>query len=110
VRIKSLKIQWENAVKDLDVKAILQASQINNVSWLYFNHFRLFELVDTLGIIGLAIHGFDGARERGLVTDDGRIVSRNTIQPYMYNDGDAISLYLYVKSIMENGTIKSYSY
>lgn len=49
-RLKKAKAGWEKAVERLDPRDILKATQLQSCQWWYFNHLRLIEIAENLGI------------------------------------------------------------
>lgn len=98
-RISSLKAQWEQQVVRDDALVIQQGSQLQLDNWLYFNHLRLFELAQGLGVDPTAVSGFQQAITAGVCDQAGAVVKRVTAGSFMYADSDRIQLYYYVTAL-----------
>lgn len=98
--IAAAKASWEKTVKGLDAAAIIRASSIEYSSWAYFNHVRLFELADEIGIDYHQIPGFQQGRELKVVLANGRLAPRDPSSYYMYQGPDILHLHRYMISLM----------
>lgn len=99
--IRSLKQQWEDACIKEDRLSIIQASRLDYDAWLYFNHFRLFELAKQLRISFTTLDGFAAAKKQGLADASGNLCSRERTLSYMYDDVLGMALYHYVRAVLE---------
>lgn len=95
-RLRLAKTTWEAAVRALDAGAILTASRAQGHHWLWFNHRRLLETADALGIDRLRLTSFAGAYRLGYVDEQGRPRSGNAQQPYVAAGGDGNYLLAYL--------------
>ncbi|WP_421440129.1 HNH endonuclease [Agrobacterium tumefaciens] len=99
--LRSLKLQWEVACVEEDRLSIIQASRLDYDAWLYFNHFRLFELAKQLRISLTKLEGFTAAKTQGLADASGNLCSRKSTYSYMYDDVLGMTLYHYVRAVLE---------
>lgn len=90
--LRAFKAEWEKICRESDLSAILQASRIDYDAWLYYNHFRLFELARQLRIRFSEIDGFTAARGLGLIDPEGNILPRNPELSYMYSGAEGQTL------------------
>jgi hypothetical protein len=98
-KIQGFKNAWEVEVRTLDATAILTASRIQSDAWLYFNHLRLFELARSTGINFRKTEHFAAARASELIDDTGTLRERDRAFSYMYDSGDGLLLYAYVRAV-----------
>lgn len=70
-RLKAEKATWEQEVKRLDPHAILKATQLQGSQWWYFNHLRVFEISQQLGVAVTDLAGFRRAFDAQLCDEDG---------------------------------------
>jgi len=99
-RLREFKKLWEKEVRSLDPQAILDAARVNYSAWYYFNHLRLFELAQRLGISARSLSEYPPVASLGLVDAAGR-VRRDAGAHYMYEGGFGIQLYAYTKELMD---------
>jgi 5-methylcytosine-specific restriction endonuclease McrA len=99
--LRKFKRSWEDAVKVLDISAILTASRVNADAWLYFNHIRLFELARSLGVNPSQLPSHGPARRAGQVDSSGTLKRCSAAHGYMYEGGDGTTLYRYVRDVFE---------
>lgn len=95
-RLRLAKTAREVAVRDLDAQAILAASRVQGHHWLWFNHRRLMETAEALGINRLSLVSFAGAYRLGYVDEEGRPMSGDPQQPYVAAGGDGDYLLAYL--------------
>lgn len=100
-RLRHAKAQWQEEVRHLDPQAILAASRINGHHWWWFNHIRLFELADALGIDLRELRRFPGPLNRGLIDGNGELLNPGDHTSYRYQGGDGNVLYAYVRELLE---------
>jgi hypothetical protein len=98
--LRSAKQAWEAEVRKLDVTAILDASRAQSSAWLYFNHARLFELAKSLNVRLSALEHYSAASAHGVIKATGLPALRPKSRPWMYNGGDGVPLYLYVRDVL----------
>lgn len=99
--LRSLKLQWEATCVEEDRLSIIQASRLDYDAWLYFNHFRLFELAKQLHISFTTLEGFAAAKAHGLSDASGNLCHRDKSLSYMYDDVLGMTLYHYVRAVLE---------
>lgn len=99
--LTGFKRKWEAFCAVEDRRAILHASRLNYDAWLYFNHFRLFELARLVEVNFTAIKGYASAHAVGLIDDDGNLRARPVEESWMYSGAEGMALYEYVHGIFE---------
>lgn len=75
-RLKAAKATWEQEVSRLDPLAILQATQLISCQWWYFNHLRVFEIAEQLGVNVSELEGFQDALLNGACDEQGQLRPR----------------------------------
>lgn len=75
-RLKAAKATWEQEVSRLDPLAILQATQLISCQWWYFNHLRVFEIAEDLGVKVSELEGFQDALLTGACDAQGHLRPR----------------------------------
>ena len=105
--LRDSKVRWEDEVRHLDVKAILNASRNRGHHWWWFNHIRLFELADAAGVDLTSLERFPGARSRGLADAQGELTHPGDHTSFRYAGGDGTVLYAYVREVLENVLIRT---
>ncbi|ACF02176.1 HNH endonuclease [Rhodopseudomonas palustris TIE-1] len=100
--VRAAKAAWEKDVRQFDPTAILDASRAEDSAWQYFNHTRLFELAKGLGVSFVTLDHFNAALADGVVNANGLLASsaRSARRSYMYDGGDNIVLYMYVRDVL----------
>lgn len=100
--VRAAKIAWEKEVRQFDPTAILDASRAESSAWQYFNHTRLFELAKQLGVSFVTLDYFGTALANGVIKDSGLPARRKPSRhrPYMYDGGDGMVLYMYVRDVL----------
>ncbi len=93
-------MDWESKVRALDATAILDASRVNTDAWLYFNHLRLFELARATGVEFTTLANFRASHSSKLLDANGLPVTDNRDLSYMYDHGQCILMYSYVRDVM----------
>lgn len=78
----------------------MDASRIQEDAWLYFNHLRLFELANGRGVEFKKLRYYGSALAIGLIDANGMLRDRDRDWSYMYDDGDGITLYFYVRDVL----------
>lgn len=101
-QLKEFKRQWELEVAHLDAKAILDASRIEGHHWWWFNHARLFELSDRLGIKLAKLPRYFPAFASGMIDQSGYPEAPRETRNYMYEGGDGIRLFGYMLNVLES--------
>ena len=97
--VHEFKASWERDVARMDARAVLNASATESESWWLFNHVRLLELADSLGIDLAKIRGFSYMRRAGILGSDGRPTAQGQAG-YVYEGEHGMSLYAYGRSIL----------
>jgi len=98
--LRAFKKAWEAEVRVLNVTAILDASRADSDAWLYYNHTRLFELAASFRVKLSDLEYYPMALAAGVIRDSGLPLPRLKARPYMYDGGDGIPLYLYVRDVL----------
>lgn len=70
-KLREAKRLWEERVRNLDARAILEASRSPGHHWWWFNHVRLFEIADALGVSYRQLKHYDAVLAQGLIVDAG---------------------------------------
>lgn len=99
-RLRSLKGRWEQDVRRKDRVAIQQGTQLQAEHWLYFNHLRLFEFSQGIGIQLTELSTFEAARAAGVCDAAGAVVKSAEPGSYRYADSDGMSLYRYMREVL----------
>lgn len=99
-RLRSLKGRWEQDVRRKDRVAIQQGTQLQAEHWLYFNHLRLFEFAQGIGIHLTELSTFEAARAARVCDAAGAVVKSAEPGGYRYADSDGMSLYRYMKEVL----------
>lgn len=94
-----LKNEWEQKVRVMDARAILEASRLYYDAWWYFNHRRLFELAQQIGVPLPKLASESGVGR--LVTADGVLKARPSDMECIYTGMEGLSLYGYVRTVMD---------
>lgn len=97
-RLKTTKASWEHEVERLDPHAILKATQLQGCQWWYFNHFRVFEIAQQLGVTITELAGFRRAFDAQLCDEDG--YPHCSAGP-MYNGPAALILSRYMTNMLQ---------
>lgn len=98
-RLKAAKTTWEQEVSRLDPLAIFKATQLMSCQWWYFNHLRVFEIAEHVGVDVTQLKGFQAALRNGACDEQGFLCSR---EGHLYV-GHALShsLYRYMSNMLE---------
>lgn len=100
-QLRAYKHKWEDEVRHLDPRVILDATRVDAHHWWWFNHVRVLEMARELEI-DLTNQGcFPSIASRGWVDAEGQISERHLQAPYMYMGGDGILLYEYMRDVVE---------
>ena len=100
-QLRAYKQKWEDEVRHLDPKVVLDATRVDAHHWWWFNHVRVLEMARRLEI-DLTNQGcFPSIASRGWVDAEGQISERHLHAPYMYMGGDGILLYEYMRDVVE---------
>lgn len=110
-RLKAEKAIWEQEVSRLDPLAIFKSTQLMSCQWWYFNHFRVFEIAQQVGVDVTQLDGFQRALRNAACDEEGYLCSRAGV---LYV-GHALSLSLYrymtdmLRAIMEFACVRNIS-
>jgi len=96
------KAQWEALVAATNTTAVLDASRHNYDAWWYFNHFRIFQIANSMRLDLTQLAGYEDAFSEGLITKNGMLRPRSGNQWYMYDDGNGMTLYSYVREVLHS--------
>lgn len=75
-RLKAEKAAWEQEVSRLDPLAIFKATQLMSCQWWYFNHLRVFEIAEHVGVDVTKLQGYQAALRNGVCDEDGYLCTR----------------------------------
>ena len=98
-RLKATKATWEQEVARLDPVAIFKATQLMSCQWWYFNHLRVFEIAQQVGMDVTQLDGFQGAFRNGVCDEDGYLCSREGL--LYLGQAPSLSLYRYMTSMLK---------
>lgn len=98
-RLKAAKAAWEQEVTRLDPLAIFQATQLRSCQWWYFNHLRVFEIAEQVGIDITKLQGFQSSLRNGVCDEDGYLCFREG--PLYVDYAPRHALYRYMSSMLE---------
>lgn len=112
-RVFAFKAEWEQQVQRDDALAIQQGSQLQADNWYYFNHLRLFELAQELGVVPESVPGYQQALAAGACDQAGAVVKKTSPGSFMYADSDRMQLYRYVtglfRAVMQDAVVRNIS-
>lgn len=98
-RLKSIKAAWEHEVSRHDPLAIFKSTQLMSCQWWYFNHLRVFEIAEHVGVEITQLKGFQGALRNGACDDEGYLCSSEGL---VYVDqARSLSLYRYMSNMLK---------
>jgi 5-methylcytosine-specific restriction endonuclease McrA len=100
-QLVDFKTRWEAEVSHLDARAILEASRLEGHHWWWFNHTRVFEMAQRSNLDLRQNPYFASARARGWLDRDGLLCVSPTVSSYLYEGGDGMYLYAYVRGVVE---------
>lgn len=103
-RIKKLRDAWYKVVKAEDAKVIISKASTTEANWTYFNHKRLYELLDS-NIEPSTFKGFSILKSSNLLMNDGKMQNLSALAGekslHMYHTGEGHILYQYHKKLFE---------
>ena len=99
--LRHCKREWEEFVKSFGSRAIIEASSLHYDSWNYFNHLRLLEVAAAVNLDLTKLSAFRRARSYRLTNEQGRLNPREPKLSYMYDGGEGMILYDFMKEAME---------
>lgn len=100
-QLREYKRLWEEEVRHLDPRAILDATRVDGHRWWWFNHVRLLEMAEALGVDLTRLPAFGSVLARGWVDREGGIAERHMASPYLYVGGDGMLLYRFMRHVAE---------
>jgi hypothetical protein len=110
-RIKAMKAAWEHSVSRHDPLAIFKATQLMSCQWWYFNHLRVFEIAEHVGVEITQLTGFQAALRNRVCDDEGYLCSSDGL--LYVGQGRSLSLYRYMsnmlKAAMEHARVRNIS-
>ncbi len=99
-RLKAMKAAWEDKVSRDDPLAIFKSTQLMSCQWWYFNHLRLFEIAEHVGVDVTQLQGYQAALRNGVCDEDGYLC---TSEGLLYvGQAASHSLYRYMSSMLRN--------
>jgi hypothetical protein len=99
-RLKAAKATWEREVSRLDPLAIFKATQLTSCQWWYFNHLRVYEIAQQVGVEITRLVGFQSALRNGACDEEGYLCSREGL--LYVCQARSLSLYRYMSSMLQN--------
>lgn len=110
-RLRAAKATWEHEVSRLDPLAIFKATQPMSCQWWYFNHLRVFELAEHVGVEITQLKGFQASLRNGACDDEGYLCSSEGL--LYVGQARSLSLYKYMsnmlKASMEHACVRNIS-
>lgn len=100
-QLRAFKRRWEEEVRWLDPKAILDATRVDGHHWWWFNHVRMLEMARALHVDLTSMGWFASVYSRGWVDAHGQITHEHLEAPYLYVGGNGILLYDYMRQVAE---------
>ncbi|MGR5428282.1 HNH endonuclease signature motif containing protein [Vibrio harveyi] len=106
-QLRQHKSNWLKSVQKSDARAVLGLMQVNNSSWDYINHNRMFQLASNSNIDLLSSPYFMAVNDNNMVNSIGllqdtskwAVGSKPTFR--LYDCGEGTTLYFYTSSILE---------
>lgn len=110
-RLKAAKAIWELEVSRLDPLAIFKSTQLMSCQWWYFNHLRVFEIAQQVGVDVTQLDGFKRALRHGVCDEDGYLCGQEGI---LYrHQAQSLALYRYMtemlKAVMQFACVRNIS-
>ncbi|NIF29475.1 HNH endonuclease [Pantoea sp. Tr-811] len=97
-RLKSEKAMWEQEVRRIDPLAVFKSTQIMSCQWWYFNHLRVFEIAEHVGVKITQLKGFQAALRNGVCDEDGYLCTREGL--WYVGQAPSHGLYLYMSGML----------
>lgn len=99
--LKEFKCRWENDVKVLDARSVIDALSGEYAHWAFINEMRLFELADEHGIELKSLAGFSRAKCDGIIDNRGHPLPVKTNTFYKYQGPNILARYAFMKNLLE---------
>ncbi|MFG6204015.1 hypothetical protein [Pseudomonas retamae] len=100
-RLKAMKAAWEDKVSRDDPLAIFKSTQLMSCQWWYFNHLRVFEIAEHVGVEITQLKGFQAALRNGVCDDEGYLCSSEGL--LYVGQARSLSLYRYMSNMLKAG-------
>ncbi len=97
-RLKAAKAAWEDKVSRDDPLAIFQATQIMSCQWWYFNHLRVFEIAEHVGVDVTQLQGYEAALRNGVCDEGGYLCTKEGL--LYVGQAPSHSLYRYMSNML----------
>lgn len=101
-RLKAMKAAWEHSVSRDDQLAIFKSTQLMSCQWWYFNHLRVFETAEHVGVEITQLKGFQAALRNGVCNDEGYLCSSDGL--LYVGQARSLSLYRYMSNMLKAAT------
>lgn len=98
-RLKAMKGAWEQSVSRDDQLAIFKSTQLMSCQWWYFNHLRVFEIAEHVGVEITQLKGFQGALSNGACDGEGYLCPTEGL--LYVGQARSLSLYRYMSSMLK---------
>lgn len=98
-RLKAMKAAWEDKVSRDDPLAIFKSTQLMSCQWWYFNHLRVFEIAEHVGVEITQLKGFQAALRNGVCDDEGYLCSSEGL--LYVGQARSLSLYRYMSNMLK---------
>ncbi|WP_138985822.1 HNH endonuclease signature motif containing protein [Pseudomonas putida] len=98
-RLKAMKIAWEQSVSREDQLAIFKSTQLMSCQWWYFNHLRVFEIAEHVGVEITQLKGFQAALSNGACDGEGYLCPTEGL--LYVGQARSLSLYRYMSSMLK---------
>lgn len=99
---RGMKVKWEEAVKSLDSRSILESGRNPAFHWWWFNHQRILEMARANGIDFRSIGSFCTAKRHADLEDNGSLGLATHSRDYLYQGGDGIYLSQFMEKILNS--------
>ncbi len=98
-RLKAMKTAWEQSVSREDQLAIFKSTQLMSCQWWYFNHLRVFEIAEHVGVEITQLKGFQAALSNGACDGEGYLCPTEGL--LYVGQARSLSLYRYMSSMLK---------